>query len=154
MVDSKLVEVGRLLDVTEGDIRCMGRRGVAGRFVAWIVAPIIAVLVFVLGFFAGRVTCPVADMVTSTTSTLIPVTTTITTTTSILSTTTTWSGYPYAAMALPVVLAEEKRSRVAVFLASAIVFLLAFKANPVFGQAIRYGVFSNYIRGEDTILNR
>lgn len=123
------MEIGRMLNVTEKDIRGMGRKGIARNVINWIIAAIIAILAFVLGFFAGRGGCP-ADVVTTTTTT----------------TTTTLAGYPFAAaLAVPFLLPVKKRGRFVALLISAIVFLVALKSTPVFGQAVLYNVFSKRI---------
>ncbi len=53
-------------------------------------------------------------------------------------------GYPYAAaVILPQALhGKSKKSKAAILLGSALVFLIALKAAPVFGQAIKYNVYN------------
>lgn len=115
-MNQKLQEIGRKMGVTEKDIRDMGKRGFTGRIRYWIIAAIIAIISFILGFFIGQSTCPPTGG---------------------------GGGYPFSAVLTPVALAGEKRSsRIAVLLMSATAFLIAIKAAPVFGQAIEYNVYS------------
>jgi hypothetical protein len=139
MVNKKLQEIGKKLDITDKDIRNIGKVGFTTKIVYWIVTAIIAVISYIIGFFVGKGTCPSTGVVTTTTS-IATTTTTIATTTS---TTTTTIGYPYAAgLMIPSILAVKKRSsKIAILLVSAVAFLIAIKIYPIFGQAIMYNVY-------------
>jgi len=115
MMNQKLKEIGQKLGVSEKDIRGMGKKGIARNILYWIIGIIVAILSFVAGFFVGKGTCPVEG----------------------------GGGYPFAAgVVIPGMLSGKKKSiKIAVLLISAIAFLVALKAAPVFGQAIKYNVY-------------
>jgi len=112
-MSQKLHEIGQKLNITESDIRDLGRAGLTNKILYWIITVIIAIITFVIGFFMGQSTC-----------------------------TSPGGGYPYAGSVIPSLLANKKKSsRVAILLFSAIAFLIAMRAYPAFGQAIKYNVY-------------
>lgn len=115
MLNKKLKEIGQKLGVSEKDIRDMGKKGIARNILYWIIGIVVAILSFMVGFFVGKGTCPVESS----------------------------GGYPFAAgIVIPSMLSNKKKStKIAVLLMSAIAFLVALKAAPVFGQAIKYNVY-------------
>jgi len=120
MMNQKLREIGQKLGVSEKDIRGMGKKGIARNILYWIIGIIIGIIVailsFVVGFFVGKGTCPSVD---------------------------SGGGYPFAAgVVIPGMLSGKKKStKITVLLISAIAFLVALKADPVFGQGIMYNVY-------------
>ena len=116
MENNKLQEIGDKLNVSNQEIkeiRKRNRRSLGNRILYIVISALIAAITFILGFFAGQGTCP------------------------------STGGYPYtSALFAPAVITNQKRgSKIAVLLIAAAGFLLAFKMSPVFGQAIKYGVY-------------
>jgi len=139
VVNQKLREIGQKLNITDKDIRNIGRTGFTTKILYWIMTTIIALVSYIVGFFVGKGTCPSGGVTTT-----IPTTTTsIVTTTTTIATTTTTVGYPYAAsLLIPSILTVKKRSsKIAILFLSTIAFLITIKACPVFGQAIMYNVY-------------
>ena len=123
MENNKLQEIGDKLNVSSQeikDIRKKNRRNLGNRIQYIIISALIAVISFILGFFTGQGTCPFTG------------------------------SYPYtSALFAPAAITNQKRgSKIAVALIAATGFLLAFKMSPVFGQAIKYGVYEETIRKE------
>ncbi len=114
--DKRLQEIGGKLDVTPEDISGMKRFGLKNRLIYWIITAAITILSFILGFFLGKGSCPPAG-----------------------------GGYPFSMALTPVVFPGKNRSKAVVLLVSAVAFLVALNAVPVFGQAVLYDVFSRKI---------
>ncbi|MEM5855116.1 MAG: hypothetical protein QW472_02225 [Candidatus Aenigmatarchaeota archaeon] len=115
IAQQKLQEIGQKLNITDEDIKNIKKAGLTNKILYWITTAIIAIISFIIGFFAGKVTCP----------------------------STGGGGYPYAAgLVIPNTLISKKRnSKIAILLLSVIVFLVAIKLSPAFGQAIKYNVY-------------
>ncbi len=113
MVNQKLQEIGQKLDVSEKDIKDLGKTDFKSRILYWIITAAIAILSFILGFFAGKGSCPPAG-----------------------------GGYPFSMGLVPVAFSGKgKNFKISVLLVSVIAFLVALNAVPVFGQAIDYNVY-------------
>jgi hypothetical protein len=117
MVNKKLRSVGEKLNVSEKDIKNIKKAGFLNKIWYWIIAVLIAIITFIIGFFVGKANCPAS------TGGLPP-------------------GYPYASaiIALPALYSKKKSSKIFLLLVSTLAFLIALKT-PVFGQAILYNVY-------------
>ena len=117
MSNEKLEEIGDKLNVSSQEIKDIRKRNLRNRILYIITSALIAVIAFILGFFAGRLSCPTGG----------------------------GGGYPFSsALFAPAVITDQKpnsKSKIAILLMGGIGFLLAFKMSPVFGQAIDYGVY-------------
>ena len=114
-MNKKLRQIGQRLDITERDIKDIGKAGIASKILYWIITAIIAIITFIIGFFIGQGNCSTSDN----------------------------GGYPFAiGSMIPGVLAGKRRSsKIAILLFSMVAFLVAIKAYPAFGQAIKYNVY-------------
>ena len=115
MVNEKLQRIGKKLNVLNKDIKSISKKGIARNILYWIIGVLVAILSFILGFFVGKTKCP-----------------------SLYS-----AGYPFAmALAIPSVLNNKKKSnKIVALLISAMIFLVALKSVPAFGEAILYNVY-------------
>lgn len=120
MSTQKLQEVGEMLDVTEKDIRDIRKSALTKKIWYWIIGAAVAIIAALVWFFSRKESSP--DPFAG--GGLPP-------------------GYPYAAaVILPHMLRGKKaQSKIAILLVSALAFLVALKANSVFGQAIEYNVY-------------
>ncbi len=121
MNNKMLQEIGSKLDVSAQDIKGVQKSHTLSKMKYYIATAVIGILTFILGFFAGRGTCPEI----SSASIVSP------------------GGYPYAAgLFVPAAMNGKKNlSKIAVMLISVIGFVAVIKAASVFGQAIEYGVY-------------
>ena len=118
MYNEKLVQIGSKLNVSAQEIKGVQRGYFVSKMKYYIATGIVGILTFVLGFFAGRGTCPETDIGLG-------------------------GGYPYAAgLFVPAAMSGKKNlSKIVVTLISVIGFVTVVKAASVFGQAIEYGVY-------------
>ncbi len=112
----RIMGIAKSLGVEERDIKRMGRRGSVNKLIYWILGIIIAIVSFIAGYLIGKRACPATSP----------------------------HGYPFAVvgLAIPAALKEKRRSKTAILILSILVFLLAIKSQPIFGQAIEYNVYS------------
>ncbi|RLG12693.1 MAG: hypothetical protein DRN71_05840, partial [Candidatus Nanohalarchaeota archaeon] len=121
MVNDKLQKIGSKLKVSGQDIKGIQKSHTLSKMKYYIATAVVGILTFVLGFFAGRGTCPEI----SSASIVSP------------------GGYPYAAgLFVPAAMnGKKKTSKIAVMLISVIGFVVVVKMASVFGQAIDYGAY-------------
>ncbi len=121
MDNYKLLEIGSKLDVSGQDIKGIRKGHTLSKLKYYIATAIVGILTFVIGFFAGRGTCPEI----SSASFVSP------------------GGYPYSAgLFVPAVMNGKKRaSKIAMLLLAGVGFFVALKIAPVFSDAIKYGVY-------------
>jgi len=112
MANQKLLEIGSKLNISSYDIKSIKKWHMTSKILYPIIAAIIAIISFILGYFIGQSTCS------------------------------SCGGYPYlSGIFSPVGLKQDKKSKIAIILIAAMGFLLAFKLSSVFGQAIKYNVY-------------
>ena len=125
MDSDKLQEIGSKLDVSGQDIKGIRKSHTLSKLKYYIATAIVGILTFIIGFFAGRGSCPEI----SSASIISP------------------GGYPYAAgLFVPAAMSGKKRTtKIAMILLTMAGFFVALKIAPVFSQAIKYGVYRKRI---------
>lgn len=124
MINDKLQAIGSKLNVSTQDIKSIQKTHRFSNLKYYIATAIIAILTFILGFFAGQGTCPASSVSPG-------------------------AGYPFAGglFTLGASGSKKRASKIAIILLSAIAFFIALKTFPVFGQAMDYDVYAKNKKG-------
>ncbi len=114
LVNDKLQEIGSKLDVSGQDIKGIQKSHTLSKLKYSIATAVVGILALVIGFFAGRGSCP--------------------------ETIGSGGGYPFAG-GLFALGGEKRVSKIAALMLMAIGFVVAIKTVPAFSQAILYNVY-------------
>ena len=117
MNNKMLQEIGSKLDVSAQDIKGVQKGYFVSKMKYYIATAIVGILTFIIGFFAGRGTCP--ETIGSS------------------------GGYPFAGglFALGAPGSGKRASKIAGLMLVVVGFFVALKAVPIFGQAMDYGAY-------------
>ncbi|MFH1127108.1 MAG: hypothetical protein ABIG84_01985 [archaeon] len=111
------------MNISSEDIKNIKKTTLISNLKYYIATAVIAILTFILGFFAGSGTCPVTSSISS--------------------------GYPFAGglTAFGASASQKRTTKIAGIILVAAGFFIALKTSPIFGEAIKYNVFSKYRQG-------